>query len=100
MACGCSACGMIGYHLIHCPYYNSPYYNRSVILYPTYSDDTTKPTGWLCPRCKKVNAPDVKQCDCEPGVEPSPFNLYHDDTMANDVGGTVIYKCFYREKIS
>ena len=21
--------------------------------------------GWICPRCKKVNAPWVKQCDCE-----------------------------------
>ena len=21
--------------------------------------------GWICPRCKKVNAPDVKSCDCE-----------------------------------
>lgn len=20
--------------------------------------------GWICPRCKKVNAPDVKSCDC------------------------------------
>ena len=21
--------------------------------------------GWLCPRCSKVNAPDVKQCPCD-----------------------------------
>jgi hypothetical protein len=21
--------------------------------------------GWICSRCKKVNAPDVKQCDCK-----------------------------------
>lgn len=21
--------------------------------------------GWLCPRCKKVNAPWVSQCSCE-----------------------------------
>jgi len=21
--------------------------------------------GWICPRCKKVNAPDVKACDCK-----------------------------------
>jgi hypothetical protein len=27
------------------------------------------PTGWLCPRCKTVNAPDVKRCECEPSVE-------------------------------
>ena len=23
--------------------------------------------GWICPRCEKVNAPDVRQCDCKPG---------------------------------
>ena len=23
--------------------------------------------GWICPRCGKVNAPDVKQCDCDNG---------------------------------
>ena len=21
--------------------------------------------GWICPRCNKVNAPDVKACDCK-----------------------------------
>ncbi len=21
--------------------------------------------GWICPRCQKVNAPDVKACDCK-----------------------------------
>lgn len=21
--------------------------------------------GWICPRCDKVNAPDVKACDCK-----------------------------------
>ena len=20
--------------------------------------------GWICPRCRKVNAPDVKECSC------------------------------------
>lgn len=24
------------------------------------------PTGWLCPRCQHVNAPDVRQCTCAP----------------------------------
>jgi hypothetical protein len=24
------------------------------------------PTGWVCPRCGKVNAPHVDQCTCEP----------------------------------
>jgi hypothetical protein len=28
------------------------------------------PIGWLCPRCGKVNAPDVKQCDCKPPQLP------------------------------
>lgn len=27
------------------------------------------PTGWLCPRCGVVNAPDVKRCECEPSLE-------------------------------
>jgi hypothetical protein len=22
--------------------------------------------GWICPRCKQVNAPHVKKCDCKP----------------------------------
>lgn len=22
-------------------------------------------TGWICPRCDKVNAPDIKSCDCK-----------------------------------
>ena len=25
------------------------------------------PTGWLCPRCGTINAPDVRRCECEPG---------------------------------
>lgn len=20
--------------------------------------------GWICPNCRKINSPDVKQCDC------------------------------------
>ena len=25
--------------------------------------------GWLCPRCKRVNAPDTPQCFCKPEGE-------------------------------
>lgn len=28
------------------------------------TDET--PTGWLCPRCKAVNAPHLDQCPCAP----------------------------------
>jgi len=28
--------------------------------------------GWVCPRCGKVNAPDVKWCDCKNEPEPTP----------------------------
>lgn len=30
-------------------------------------------TGWICPRCRKVNAPDVKQCDCSDGYCGYPY---------------------------
>ena len=46
--------------------------------------------GWICPRCKKVNAPDVKQCDCKQEKndfeelkkyigEPEPIPQYYPD---------------------
>lgn len=28
--------------------------------------------GWECPRCKKINAPDVKHCDCTKTEETQP----------------------------
>ena len=27
-------------------------------------DDEKRQKGWICPRCNKVNAPFVKECDC------------------------------------
>ena len=29
-------------------------------------------TGWLCPRCQTVHAPDVKQCSCRPQLDVCP----------------------------
>jgi len=29
-------------------------------------------TGWICPRCGKVNAPHVAQCDCVGGGKSLP----------------------------
>ena len=38
----------------------------------------TKNYGWICPRCGKVKAPDVKECDCKPEepliIPTAPFN--------------------------
>lgn len=28
------------------------------------------PTGWLCPRCSRMNAPTVQQCSCGEPVMP------------------------------
>lgn len=28
------------------------------------------PVGWVCPRCGKIWAPDIKQCDCKPPQLP------------------------------
>lgn len=33
------------------------------------------PTGWICPKCGKVNAPWLPSCDCTLG--------YHDPTRIN-----------------
>jgi len=34
--------------------------------------------GWICPRCNKVHAPDVKWCRCQPligGPQLPPYNI-------------------------
>lgn len=33
-------------------------------------------TGWLCPRCNKVNSPDVMKCDCVPDLVPQLPNIF------------------------
>ena len=30
--------------------------------------------GWLCPRCKRINAPWVRQCDCSPSNDKITIN--------------------------
>lgn len=29
--------------------------------------------GWICPRCRKSNAPDVKSCDCSDDTASVPI---------------------------
>ena len=33
--------------------------------------------GWICPRCGKVLAPDVKECDCRPEPKSNINNLFY-----------------------
>ena len=32
----------------------------------TFNWEIPAQQGWVCPRCKRVNAPWVSQCDCKP----------------------------------
>jgi hypothetical protein len=32
-------------------------------------------TGWICPRCERVNAPTVRRCPCERPPRPGPERL-------------------------
>lgn len=34
---------------------------------------SSTPSGWICPRCQRVNAPTVRQCQC--GQREEPFEL-------------------------
>jgi hypothetical protein len=37
--------------------------NRFFCIYET--EQTQQSTGWICPRCQKVHAPQVLTCDCK-----------------------------------
>jgi hypothetical protein len=38
----------------------------------------TMPTGWVCPKCGRVNAPWVAACDCKAQIVfvPQPYPVY------------------------
>ena len=36
--------------------------------------------GWICPRCGKVLAPDIKECTCKPEFKSSIDNSFYVDT--------------------
>lgn len=41
-------------------------YPRPAYPYPCHPNlNPCLPYGWICPMCGKVNAPDVKSCNCE-----------------------------------
>lgn len=42
--------------------------------------------GWICPRCNKVNAPFIKQCDCNHTIDA----CNHDWILEKQ---TKYYKC-------
>jgi len=44
--------------------------------------------GWICPRCNKVNAPTVKQCDCQPEDKPRKRNWDAYDANPYDSGSS------------
>ena len=53
--------------------------------------------GWICPRCGKVNAPFMPQCDCEDGKHHSNYRKLctHDWILdsAEDTTGLYLYHC-------
>jgi hypothetical protein len=62
----CPHCGCVGgIHNLGCPNYGTAQpYPISYYVYPS--------TGWICPRCQKVNAPWISSCDCPaPATGPS-----------------------------
>jgi rubredoxin len=58
----CVACGANKYQVSQSTKFDFVEYFKKLIK----PAEPELPQGWGCPRCKKVNAPDVKQCGCDP----------------------------------
>ena len=48
------------------------------------TDNAAPQKGWLCPRCDRINAPQVLQCTCHP----------HRSIQTNSTGTTASYTLF------
>lgn len=59
--CCCSLAGTktcIGCH-------NNPNYEQVIKYYSPVYIAPIGPNGWICPRCGRVNAPSITQCNCK-----------------------------------
>lgn len=52
-------------------------------------------TGWICPRCGRVNAPFTSYCDCSVGIAgtPIPNQCYHNWMHESVSTRGTVYRC-------
>lgn len=61
--CNCAGqCWLYGNCIAQRPVYGDK-------TFPTYNIPKPPQVGWICPRCKTVNAPFMTQCVCNPESE-------------------------------